>query len=129
MCYPGNMPVLIGFSYISVNYIYLCFGGSPGGSDGKESTCNAGNPGSIPGLEKSPGEGHGYPLQHSRPGVFHGQRSLGYHSPWGRKQSDTAEQVTLTFTSDTVPLESARICHLSVDLLTNFAILCKYRTN
>ena len=50
-------------------------------------------------------------------------------SPWGRKQSDTTEQVTLTFTSDTVPLESARICHLSVDLLTNFAILCKYRTH
>ena len=37
----------------------------PGGSDGKESACNAGDPGSIPGLGKSPGEGNGYPLQHS----------------------------------------------------------------
>ena len=34
-----------------------------GGSAGKESTCNVGDLGSIPGLEKSPGEGNGYPLQ------------------------------------------------------------------
>ena len=31
----------------------------------KESACNAGNPGSIPGWEKSPGEGNGYPHQYS----------------------------------------------------------------
>ena len=37
----------------------------PGGSDGKESTCSAGDPGSIPGLGKSPGEGNGTPLQYS----------------------------------------------------------------
>ena len=37
--------------------------GFPGGSDGKESTCNAGDRGSIPGLGRSPGEGIGYPLQ------------------------------------------------------------------
>ena len=34
----------------------------PGGSDGKETTYNAGDPGSIPGLGKSPGEGTGYPV-------------------------------------------------------------------
>ena len=39
--------------------------GFPGGSDGKESTCNAGDPGSIPGLGGSPGEGNGNPLQYS----------------------------------------------------------------
>ena len=39
-----------------------CF---PGGSDGKESACNAGDLGSIPGLGRSPGEGKGYPLQYS----------------------------------------------------------------
>ena len=32
-----------------------------GGSDGKEFACNAGDPGSIPGLRRSPGRGHGYP--------------------------------------------------------------------
>ena len=37
----------------------------PGGSDGKESACNAGNVGFIPGLGRSPGEGNGYPLQYS----------------------------------------------------------------
>ena len=38
---------------------------SPGGSEGKESACNAGDPGSIPGLGRSPGEGNGNPLQYS----------------------------------------------------------------
>ena len=41
------------------------FLGFPGGSDGKESACNAGDLGSIPGLGRSPGEGKGYPLQYS----------------------------------------------------------------
>ena len=40
----------------------ICF---PGGSDGKESACNSGVLGSIPGLGRSPGEGNGYPLQYS----------------------------------------------------------------
>ena len=39
--------------------------GFPGGSDGKEFTCNAGDLGLIPGSERSPGEGNGYPLQYS----------------------------------------------------------------
>ena len=39
--------------------------GFPGGSDGKESACHAGDPGSIPGLGRSPGEGNGNPLQYS----------------------------------------------------------------
>ena len=39
--------------------------GFPDSSVGKESTCNAGDPGSIPGLGRSPGEGIGYPLQYS----------------------------------------------------------------
>ena len=41
------------------------FRGFPGGSGGKESTCNAGDLGSIPGLRRSPGEGNSYPLQYS----------------------------------------------------------------
>ena len=39
--------------------------GFPGGSDGKESACNARDPGSVPGLGRSSGEGNGYPLQYS----------------------------------------------------------------
>ena len=38
--------------------------GFPGGSDSKDSVCNAGNPGLIPGLGRSPGEGNGNPLQY-----------------------------------------------------------------
>ena len=37
----------------------------PGDSDGKASACNAGDPGSIPGSGRSPGEGNGTPLQYS----------------------------------------------------------------
>ena len=40
------------------------FWGFPGSSDGKESACNAGEPGSVPGWGRSPGEGNGYPLQY-----------------------------------------------------------------
>ena len=39
--------------------------GFPGGSDGKGSACNAGDPGLIPGFRRSTGEGNGYPLQYS----------------------------------------------------------------
>ena len=39
--------------------------GFPGGSDGKQSDCSAGDLGSIPGSGRSPGEGNGYPLQYS----------------------------------------------------------------
>ena len=99
--------------------------GFPDSSVGKESTCNAGDPGSIPGSGRSPGEGMGYPLQYSWaslvaqlvknppamreawiqflgwedpwrrerlptpvfwPGEFHG-----LYSPWGHKESNTAE--------------------------------------
>ena len=44
---------------------YLWFGSISGGSDGKESPCNVGDLGSIPGLGRSPEEGNGYPLQYS----------------------------------------------------------------
>ena len=43
----------------------MLYDGFPGSSDGKESDCNAGDPGSISGLGRSPGEGIGCPLQYS----------------------------------------------------------------
>ena len=45
--------------------LFITAWGFPGGSDCKESACNAGNLGSIPGLGRSPGEGHGNPLKYS----------------------------------------------------------------
>ena len=43
----------------------ICLLGLSGSSASKESACNAGDPGSIPWTERSPGEGLGYPLQYS----------------------------------------------------------------
>ena len=43
----------------------LIYMGFPGGSDGKESACNVGDLGSVPGLGRSPGEGNGYTPQYS----------------------------------------------------------------
>ena len=54
----------------------------PGGSVNKESICNA-DLGLIPGLGRSPGGGHGNPLQYSCLENPHGQRSLAGYSPWG----------------------------------------------
>ena len=67
------------------------FLGFPGGSDGKESACNAGDLGSIPGLGRSPGGGHGNPLQHSSLENPHGQRGLAGYRLQGHKESDMTE--------------------------------------
>ena len=61
--------------------------GFPSSSDGKESACNSGDPGSIPGLGRSPGGGQGNLLQYSCLENPHGQRSLVgikvWHTEWG----------------------------------------------
>ena len=56
--------------------------GGPGSSAGKESACNAGDLGLIPGLGRSPGGGHDNLLQYSHLENPHGQRSLVGYSPW-----------------------------------------------
>ena len=85
-------------------------GGYAGAPDGKESACNAGDPGSIPGSGRSPGEGNGNPLQPScleNPSCLEGLRSIGEmcpprhcnligYSPWGHKESDTTERLHFT---------------------------------
>ena len=47
-----------------MHFLAICMG-FPAGSDGKESACNVGDLGSIPGSGKPPGEGRGYPLQYA----------------------------------------------------------------
>ena len=103
--------------------------GFPHSSAGKESACNAGDPSSIPGLGRSPGEGIGYPLQYSwaslvaqlvknppamwetwvQPRVWEDPRrrerlpipvfcpgeSHGLFSPWGRKEWDSTERLSV----------------------------------
>ena len=94
-----------------------------GSSAGKESACNAGDPSSIPGTVKNP-------VQCGRPGFdswveslgwedprrewlstpvflsgqFHGKRSLGGYSPWGRKELDMTEQLSLSIIKNTCML-------------------------
>ena len=63
----------------------------PGGSDSKESACNVGELGSIPGLGRSPGEGHKNPPQYSCLENPQGQKSLEGYSLWGCKELDTTE--------------------------------------
>ena len=63
----------------------------------KNPPANAGNvrdSGSIPGLGRLPGGGHGNPLQYSCLENPHGQRSLGGYSLWGCKESDMTERLT-----------------------------------
>ena len=63
----------------------------PGGSISKESACNAGDPGSIPGWGRSPGEGNGNPLQYScLKNPMDRGAWLGYN-PWDHKESDRTE--------------------------------------
>ena len=123
-------------------------GGFPGSSVGKESTCNAGDPSSIPGLGRSPGEGTGYPFQYSwaslvahlvknLPAVWENWvRSLGWEdpldkgkathssilawripSPWGCKELDTTEQLSLDPTRPGV-WPSDAVCRMSVEMVT-----------
>ena len=63
------------------NKILLPLRGFPGSLDGKESACDVGDLGSIPGLGLSPGGGRGNPLQYSGLENPHGQRSLAGYSP------------------------------------------------
>jgi len=59
-----------------ISTIIKQYPGFTGSLVGKESSCNAGDPGSIPGLGRSPGEGIGYPFQYYCLENSHGQRSL-----------------------------------------------------
>ena len=71
----------------------------PGGSDGKDSNYNAGDPGLIPCLGRSQGEANGYPLQSSclKNSMDRGAWWATYSS-WYHKKLDTAEWLTQTFT-------------------------------
>ena len=100
----------------------------PGGSeDNQDSACNAGDPGLIPGWERSPGEGNGNPLQYScsgesygpwqptpifLPGESHGLRRLVGCSPQGHKESDTTGWLYLLMGSQRVGQGWSNLEHL-----------------
>ena len=66
----------------------------PGSSDSKASVYNAGDLGSIPGSGRIPGEVNGNPLQYS---CLENPMDGGAWCPWGRKESDTTEQLHFTY--------------------------------
>ena len=70
--------------------------GFPGASEGKESACNAGAWGLIPGSGQFPWRREWLLTPVFLPGESHGQRSLVGYSPWGRKKLDMIEQLTLS---------------------------------
>ena len=68
-------------------FLLILTKGFPGGSAGRESACNVGD--LIPGLGRSPGKGNGHPLQYS-------SLENSMYSPWGRKELDRIEQLSLS---------------------------------
>ena len=77
----------------------------PGGSDGKESACSAGDPSSIPESEKGMATHFSilfffFSTPVFLPGESHGQRNLAGYSPGGHKESDTTERLIHTLRGD-----------------------------
>ena len=70
--------------------------GFPGSSGGKDSACNAGDPGSIPGLGRCPGEGNGYPPQYSCLENFMDRGAWRAIVYGGSKESDQTDRLTHT---------------------------------
>ena len=84
--------------------------GFPGGSNSKESACNVGDLGSIPGLGGSPGEGKGYPLQYSGHGVAKSQT-------WQETHSDSSISESFPFSLEQVWREHWRSIYFLSQML------------
>ena len=87
----------------------LVFLGLPSGSDGKESTCNVGDLGSILGLGRFPGEGNSYPLYYSGLENFMDRGAWQATSPWGSKELDMTERLSLSSKLPRVPDKNIHI--------------------
>ena len=81
----------------------------PGGSEGKESACNGRRLGSDPWWGKIPWRRECLPTPIFLPKKFYGQRIMVSYSPWGHKESDTTEQLTLHFSR-------RYVCHLATSV-------------
>ena len=106
------------FSAVLPTAEMLCSTGFPGGSNSKESTCSAGDPGSVPGSGRSPGGGHGYlPTPVFLLGELHGQKSLVGYSLWGHKESAMTERQSSNWAPSrgfTLPVTAIRTLLLDV---------------
>ena len=114
LCYivnPCCLAILYTQCFLSINPILLGF---PDGSVGKESTCNIGDPGSIPGLGRSPGEGKGYPLQYSDLENPMGSIVPGVTKSWTRLSSFQESRAPNLSLSTPFPLWEPWACFMSV---------------
>ena len=93
------------------------FLGFSGGSAGKESACNVGDPGFDPWVRKIPRRREWLPTPVFRPGEFHGQDSL-----WGLKELDMTEQLSLSFTLNCPLIQVVHI--LRVEILNMAVCMC-----
>ena len=82
------------------------FLGFPSGSDGKESACNVGDLGLIPGFRRFPGERKGYPLHYS--GLENSMDSI--VRPWGHKELDKTERLSLSALDEDTEMSYVRLC-------------------
>ena len=124
-------------------YSFTLIKETPGSSTGKESTCNAGDPGSIPGLGRCTGEGNGYPFQSSGLENSKGRRNLagytvhGVVENWNPLSDFHFQLVSLHF----LPLEWYHLCiwgcryffqqscfHLTIHLAQHFTWCTLYRS-
>ena len=83
-----------------------------GSSDSKESSCNIGDLGSVPGLGRSPGEGTGNPLQYSCLENSMDRNLVGY-SPWDHRESEMTKQITFSLLHCRRPHWTSALCSRS----------------
>ena len=112
----SNKHSVLHYSLNSTLYLYLM--GFPGGSDGKESACNVGDLGLIPGLGRSPGGGYSNPLQYSCLENPHAPRSLVGYSPWAA-ESDMTDRLSTAH----LYLTGTSLCSYSVSTTTTSSFL------
>ena len=102
--------------------------GFPGGSNGRESACNAGGLGSIPGLGRSPGGEHSNPLQYSCLENLHGQRSLVGYSPGGCKELDSTEWLSTSPQAHTHTLSASKCLQQSLASQQCYPLTSSWKT-
>ena len=110
-----------GFCLIWPSQLLLGF---PSGSDCKESTCNDGDMGSIPSVGKITWRREQLPTPVFWPGEFHGQKSLTVYNPWGRKESDMTDRISLTHSEFPFPFYKNGL-HRELYLVFYNGLYCK----
>ena len=113
---PGIKPMSL-TSPVFAGRFFTVFSGFPCGSAGKESTCNAGDLGLIPGLRKSPGEGKGSPLQYSG---LENSRDYTVHGV----ALDSTERLTLSLS---LPLVPPDMLYLGISSVSSVQSLSRVR--